>query len=183
MKGTQQRITVTFLLAAVLVLLYSSSGSEHGQVSGSGQDAKAGSGFWPGQTFDASNSTWQDLEGRGLELASFTGKRVFVNYWATWCAPCIRELPSLARAASALSDDNTLFLFASDEAPDKIRDFIAERGFDGHFIKLNGYFGAHGIEAVPSSVLYDEQGRQLAFWPGAYEWDSEEMLAEIRSKR
>ena len=134
-------------------------------------------------TFDAANSTYQDLEGRGLEIESFAGKRVFVNYWATWCAPCIHEIPSLARAAAELEDENTLFLLASDESPEVIRQFVEERGFAGHFIKLNGYFGQYGIHAVPSSSLYDEQGRLLQSWAGAFEWDSPEMLAQIRDAR
>lgn len=131
-------------------------------------------------TFDAANSTYQDLDGRGLEIESFAGKRVFVNYWATWCAPCIHEIPSLARAADELADENTLFLLASDESPEVIRQFVEERGFAGHFIKLNGFFGQYGIHAVPSSSLYDEEGRLLQSWAGAFEWDSPEMLAQIR---
>lgn len=133
------------------------------------------------QTFDATSSTFQDLEGRGLEIASFAGKKVFVNYWATWCAPCIREIPSIARAAAALEDENYLFLLASDESPETISNFVLDRGFGGHFIKLNGFFGAHGIDAVPSSSLYDENGQLLQSWAGAFEWDSPEMLEQLRN--
>jgi len=132
-------------------------------------------------TFDAGQSTFQDLDGRGLEIASFAGKRVFVNYWATWCAPCIREIPALTRAAAQLEDENFIFLLASDESPETITNFIADRGFSGNFIKLNGFFGGHGIDAVPSSSVYDEQGQLLHTWAGAYEWDSKEMLEQIRN--
>jgi thiol-disulfide isomerase/thioredoxin len=134
-----------------------------------------------GATFDAATSTFQDLQGRGLEIASFAGKKVFVNYWATWCAPCIREIPSIARAAAALENENYLFVLASDESPETISNFILDRGFGGHFIKLNGYFGAHGIDAVPSSSLYDENGQLLQSWAGAFEWDSPEMLQQLRN--
>lgn len=132
-------------------------------------------------TFDAATSTFQDLSGQGLEIASFAGKKVFVNYWATWCAPCIREIPSIARAAAELEDENYLFVLASDESPETISNFIADRGFDGHFIKLNGYFGSHGIDAVPSSSLYDEDGQLLQSWAGAFEWDSPELLEQLRN--
>jgi thiol-disulfide isomerase/thioredoxin len=132
-------------------------------------------------TFDAANSTYQDLDGRGLEIASFAGKKVFVNYWATWCAPCIREIHSISRAAAELADENYLFVLASDESLETISNFIADRDFDGHFIKLNGFFGAYGIDAVPSSSLYDEQGQLLQSWAGAFEWDSAEMLEQLRN--
>jgi thiol-disulfide isomerase/thioredoxin len=143
--------------------------------------AAAGAALPVVATFDAANSTYQDLDGRGLEIASFAGRKVFVNYWATWCAPCIREIPSISRAAAALADENYLFVLASDESLETISNFIADRDFDGHFIKLNGFFGAYGIDAVPSSSLYDEQGQLLQSWAGAFEWDSAEMLEQLRN--
>lgn len=122
-----------------------------------------------------------DLQGQPVELAAYAGKKVFVNYWATWCAPCIREIPSLSRASAELEDEGYVFLLASDESLDTIGDFIAEREFDGRFIKLNKFFGAWGIHAVPSSELYDENGELVVTWAGAFEWDSPEMLAAIRN--
>lgn len=130
---------------------------------------------------NAAESTYQDLEGRGFELSDFAGKKVFVNYWATWCAPCIREIPALNNAAAALESENFVFLLASDEKLETITNFLTERQFSGNFVKLNGYFGAHGIVAVPSSLLYDEQGNLVQTWAGAFEWDTPEMLAEIRA--
>lgn len=122
-----------------------------------------------------------DLAGQPVELGSYAGKKVFLNYWATWCAPCIREIPSIARAAAELEDEGYVFLLASDEGLDTINDFIADRGFDGTFIKLNKFFGAWGIHAVPSSELYDENGNLVVTWAGAFEWDSPEMLEAIRT--
>lgn len=129
---------------------------------------------------DATATMYQTLEGQPLELSAYAGKKVFLNYWATWCAPCIREIPAIARAAEELEDENYVFLLASDESLDTINEFLLDREFKGNFIKLNGFFGAHGIDAVPSSVLYDEAGTELRTWGGAYEWDSPEMLAQIR---
>jgi thiol-disulfide isomerase/thioredoxin len=180
-----RRTTLLLTLVSAFGLLQSCSGTDDAPAAGAESVAAASAGSTGTlpvtATFDAASSTFQDLEGRGLEIASFAGKKVFVNYWATWCAPCIREIPSIARAAAELADENYLFVLASDESPDAIRDFIADRGFDGHFIKLNGYFGAYGINAVPSSSLYDEQGQLLQSWAGAFEWDSPEMLEQLRN--
>lgn len=129
----------------------------------------------------AMTTMFQDLEGNPLELSAFAGKKVFLNYWATWCAPCIREIPSISRAGAALADENFTFLLASDESLETIKEFLLERGFTGNFIKLNGFFGAHGIHAVPSSALYDEAGQMVTTWNGAFEWDSLEMLDAIRN--
>ena len=130
---------------------------------------------------DPLDNTFQTLDGRGFDIELFEGQKVFVNFWATWCAPCIREIPSINRAAQALEDENYLFVFVSDEDTDTITEFLDERGFPGNFIKLNGYFGNFGIGAVPSSWLLDENGDIEATWAGAYEWDDAEMLDEIRN--
>lgn len=124
---------------------------------------------------------FQNLQGQPLELSAYSGKKVFVNYWATWCAPCIREIPSITRATAELEDENYVFLLASDESLDTINEFILDREFSGNFIKLNKFFGAWGINAVPSSELYDESGKHLMTWNGAFEWGSTEMLAAIRN--
>jgi thiol-disulfide isomerase/thioredoxin len=130
---------------------------------------------------DPAGSTFQTLDGRGFDVELFAGQKVFVNFWATWCAPCIQEIPSINNAAAALEEEGYLFLFVSDEDVSTIDYFLSERKFPGNFIKLNGYFANFGISAVPSSWLLDENGDVVQTWAGAYEWDSEEMLAQIRN--
>jgi thiol-disulfide isomerase/thioredoxin len=131
-------------------------------------------------TAPAADAKFQDLQGNPVELSAYAGKKVFLNYWATWCAPCIREIPAITRAAAELEDENFVFLLASDESLETITDFVADREFSGNFIKLSKFFGAWGIEAVPSSELYDENGNHVVTWSGAFEWDSPEMLEAIR---
>jgi len=130
---------------------------------------------------DPDSKTFQTLDGRGFGIELFEGEKVFVNFWATWCAPCIREIPAINRAAAALEDEGYTFLFVSDEDTETINEFLTEREFQGNFIKLNGYFATFGIGAVPSSWLLDENGDVAQTWAGAYEWDSEEMLTQIRN--
>ena len=126
-------------------------------------------------------STFQDLGGRPMEVSSFSGRKLIINYWATWCGPCIREIPALSKAAEILGPEGYIFVLASDEPLETIRNFIAENGFSGNFIKLNTFFAIHGIQAVPSTVIYDASGQELNSWLGAYEWDSQELLTELRS--
>jgi thiol-disulfide isomerase/thioredoxin len=167
------------LLVSSLLVLSACSGD------GSGKDSAAApasvSGMIAAAKADPSSAMFQDLQGQGFDLSAFAGKKVFLNYWATWCAPCIREIPAIASAAATLEPENYVFLLASDEKPEVISAFLAERGFTGNFVKLNGYFGSHGIDAVPSSLLYDEQGNLVKTWGGAFEWDTPQMLAEIRT--
>ena len=60
------------------------------------------------QSPDPESRNFQTLDGKGFDIELFAGKKVFVNFWATWCAPCIREIPSINRAAAELVDEPDL---------------------------------------------------------------------------
>jgi hypothetical protein len=130
----------------------------------------------------AKGPSFQDLTGKAVTLADYAGKKVFVNFWATWCAPCIREIPSIGRAAATLASENYVFLLASDESADTIKNFLLDRSFTGNFVKLDNFVGSLGVEVMPTSVLYDEHGTVVRSWQGANEWDSAAMLAQIRGQ-
>lgn len=171
---------------SVLALLCACSGDSSNTQANSSPSHTAGNavqtvlaGLDP--ALDPESTTYRSLDNRALDLQVFAGKKIFVNFWATWCAPCIEEIPSINRAAAMLEDENFVFLLASDEDIETISFFLEDRGFEGNFIKLNPYFGAYGISAVPSSILVDESGEIVKSWIGAFEWDSPEMIAEIRS--
>ena len=120
------------------------------------------------------------LDGEALALNAFSGQYVLLNYWATWCAPCIEEIPALLNAGTELGEDYQLLL-VSDEPADAIKDFLADNDFEGDFIRLTSNFASHGVRAVPSTVLYGPDGSPVKQWLGARVWDSPEMLAEIRA--
>jgi thiol-disulfide isomerase/thioredoxin len=169
------KITVAFVLAILLVACVQEREEKQaiqaGNITISDMQPAAG----------GESATFQDLGGRPLEISSFAGRKLILNYWATWCAPCIEEIPALSRAAEILGPEGYIFVLASDEPLETITAFIAENEFSGNFIKLNSFFSTHGIQAVPSTVLYDESGQELNSWLGAYEWDSPELLTELRS--
>ena len=66
---------------------------------------------------------FSDLNGVPVSLEQFKGKRILVNYWATWCVPCLKEFPSLVKAQELLSNDNYVFLFPSPDGVEKIKVF------------------------------------------------------------
>ena len=176
------RLLATTALTCLL-LACGDPGADGNARSSTGTSQATGLAGFADPSGDPSATMFQTLDGQALELSAFAGNKVFLNYWATWCAPCIREIPSIARAAEALESEGYVFLLASDESLDTISNFLDEREFTGNFIKLNGFFGGHGIDAVPSSLLYDAQGVLIGSWPGAFEWDSPEMLSALREAR
>ena len=127
------------------------------------------------------------LAGNGAEvkLGDFQGRVLLVNFWATWCAPCIRELPSLDRLQLKLGGEGLLVLAISQDrgGAEIARPFLEKLGIHrlGLFLDSKMRLGrALGIRALPWSLLIDREGRIVGELPGYAEWDSDEGIALIR---
>ncbi|MFT5736257.1 MAG: thiol-disulfide isomerase/thioredoxin [Maribacter sp.] len=129
----------------------------------------------------AVTSSYSDLEGNPIELADYKGKRVFLNYWATWCRPCIEEMPDLLKLQATLLAENYIFLLASDESVEKIKTFKAARGFDFKFITYNGTNAAQQINALPVTFIYNEVGAQVFRFDGAMDWNTQELIEKLKN--
>jgi thiol-disulfide isomerase/thioredoxin len=118
-------------------------------------------------------------------LRSFRGKVVLVNFWATWCAPCIEELPSLVRLRAKLGGPGFTVVALSEDLKGwpVIEPFLARHGIAGLTV-LHDSQGAASravkVAGLPTSVLYDRNGRELGRLVGTAEWDSPDALALIR---
>lgn len=126
-------------------------------------------------------SLYEDLEGNPIRLSDFKGKKIVLSFWATWCAPCIREMPSLLRSQEILEKENYVFLLPSDEATAKIIKFKERQQFNLNFIKFNGSLVKQNIHALPTTFIYNEKGKKIEVIVGANEWDSPEMIQKLRN--
>jgi thiol-disulfide isomerase/thioredoxin len=122
-----------------------------------------------------------DLDGNPIDLKTYAGKKIFLNFWATWCKPCILEMPSIERAEQQLQEDGYIFLLASDETVGRINRFKASKDFDLHFIRVETPFPDIGILSLPTTLIIDETGRIAFNQVGAMEWDSTEVLEKLRN--
>lgn len=122
-----------------------------------------------------------DLENKPIDLSGYQGKTIFLNFWATWCKPCIKEMPSIERARNELADENFIFLLASDESIDRISRFQNLQDFDLTFVKLKVPFPDLGIYSIPTTLVIDPQGKLTLNKVGAMEWDAPEVLEKLRS--
>ena len=121
-----------------------------------------------------------DLYEKNLDLSVYQNGKIVVSYWATWCAPCIKEMPGIKRAEEILKDYGYTFLLISDETVDKISKFKNEWNFDFNFLKSTKSFETLGVYAMPTSYIFDENGQIIETIVGAIEWDSDEMINKLK---
>jgi len=108
--------------------------------------------------------TLTDLQGRIWELKSLRGKVVLVNFWATWCPPCRKEMPDLQALYNRFQDRGLIILAISDEEQEKVKPFIAEYKITYPVLldpgrKVNDLFQ---VEGIPKSFVYDRDGKMVA---------------------
>ncbi len=125
-------------------------------------------------------TSFVDLSENNLDLSAYKEGKIVINYWATWCRPCIKEMPSLKKAEEILEDYGYTFLLVSDETISKISKFKNERNFDFNFLKSIKSFETLGIYSMPTSYIFDENGKIIETIVGAIEWDSEEMINKLK---
>ena len=127
-----------------------------------------------------------DAEDKPLKLADYKGKTVLLNFWATWCAPCVKEMPSLDRLQAEMGKDKFVVLPLSLDGPSrpKVAPFYADRKLANlgiYFDKGKKVLGALDVSVLPTSILIDAQGRELGRLEGEADWDKPEALALMKA--
>ena len=124
-----------------------------------------------------------DAEGRPASLADFAGAPTLVNLWATWCQPCLKEMPSLERMQAKLAGRLTVAAVSQDRAGAKVvNPFVAEQKLQGLKIYLDpkgDVARAFEVRGLPTSIMLDRAGRVVGKVEGPAEWDSDKMLAVV----
>jgi thiol-disulfide isomerase/thioredoxin len=124
-----------------------------------------------------------DLSGGSFALGDFAGKVVLVNLWATWCAPCRHEMPSLDRLRSDLGDKIAILAISEDIGGAKAVDsFMAKLGLKhiGPYLDPKNSLGqAFKVDGLPTSFVIDREGLVQGRVEGEANWDSPKMLAVI----
>lgn len=129
--------------------------------------------------------SFADGQGRPLTLDDFRGKVVLVNLWATWCPPCIEEMPALDSLQARLGGDAfEVVAISQDRGGVSLpKAFLEREGLDNLTLYIDpdsATTRAIAAPGLPTSILLDRQGRELARLVGPAAWDDDAMVARIR---
>jgi thiol-disulfide isomerase/thioredoxin len=119
-----------------------------------------------------------------VDKASLAGKVVVVNFWATWCPPCVAEMPSLDRLHSTLSGEGLVVLGISvDEDEAAVTAFVEKAGLTLAVLRDPGgtvASGVFGVTGYPETLVIDAQGVITETYRGPADWDTPEALDHFR---
>jgi thiol-disulfide isomerase/thioredoxin len=127
--------------------------------------------------------TWgfHGLDGSEVTLSDFRGKVVFLNFWATWCGPCVTEMPSIERLYDSLKGERVAFVLVSNENKDKVHRFMEKKQ-----LHLPAYVRGEDLPdvfrrgSVPVTFILSPTGAIVFEHPGSARWDGEACRSFIR---
>src|SRR6476469_9314243 len=172
-----------FMLSAALLLI---AGCDR-QVSTGGQAATTGNESAPAKPAAAKldrpqagkpapDVSFVDGDGAETSLAAFSGKPVLLNLWATWCAPCIKELPTLDKLSASPGAPQVIALSQDMQPQSTVAAFMDERkiGLESYQDKEMAVSSALGVQILPTTILYGSDGKEIWRFSGDLDWTGAE---------
>ncbi len=130
----------------------------------------------------AADFSLKDLGGRTVSLSSMRGRVVLLNFWATWCPPCVAEMPSLNRLYGQMRAKGLEVIAVSvDRSADDVREFIGKKGFNFTVLMDEGSSVArrYRVFSTPTTFLIDKNGNVVERFFGDYDWQDKEIMMKI----
>ncbi|MGZ8557807.1 MAG: TlpA family protein disulfide reductase [Chitinophagaceae bacterium] len=116
-----------------------------------------------------------DLENKPIHLKQLMGKTIFLNFWATWCKPCLQEMPSIQKAKDILKNENIIFLLASNESAGQIENFKKEYEYSFNYVRVENLEELN-IMALPTTFIFNPRGELVFSEMGFRKWDDKKNI-------
>lgn len=125
------------------------------------------------------NLNFTDVQGNSQTVAAYRGRPVLLHLWATWCAPCVQEIPALVRVQTAYQPYGLVLLpISQDFAAQSVIDFFQANGITNLPVLLDPesrMFASLGTRGLPISILIDRNGQEVRRFAGNTPWDSPQL--------
>jgi peroxiredoxin len=139
---------------------------------------------YPDRGYSAPEFNLRDLNGKEHSLSDYRGKVVLLNVWATWCFPCLAELPSLESLNKKMEGQNFALLTVSIDhiSPKALKQFVKKNAISFPVLHSpDGYFqNLYRTNSIPTTFIIDKTGAIVSRVPGAREWDSGEAVEALK---
>lgn len=121
----------------------------------------------------------EDLDGNQVSFSEFKGKPIFLNFWATWCPPCLAEMPSIQRLYNEYNN-RMAFVLISSEKTDVLKEFIQEENYTMPIYHLKSDLpDVLSSRSIPASFLITPEGKIVMKKQGAAKWDGKSVKSTI----
>lgn len=121
----------------------------------------------------------QDLNGNQINFKDLKGKVVLLNFWATWCPPCVAELPHIQDLNQDYKDKIEIVL-VSNETSKKVQSFLDDKGFKlNSYVPLTDYPDDFDVSSIPRTFLISKTGAIVIDKTGAANWNSDAVRSQI----
>lgn len=121
----------------------------------------------------------KDLNGQPINLEKYKGKTIFLNFWASWCKPCIEEMPSIEKAQNILQNEEVIFLLASAESAEEIDAFRNTHDYKFNYARIENSEELN-IQTLPTTFIFNPQGELVFSEAGYHKWDEKNNIDLIR---
>lgn len=119
----------------------------------------------------------KSLEGKVYDFNAARDKVVLVNFWATWCPPCLAEMPDMQRLYESYGD-KVVFLFVTGEEPEKVKAFLRKKEWDlPVYTPMTKVPEKMYSESIPATWILDKKGNMVVQKKGAADWNSDKVKA------
>lgn len=120
----------------------------------------------------------KDMEDNLVKLSDFRGKKVMINFWATWCGYCVKEMPDLMKLQEEYGDDLVILYVNVAETKSKIEEFVEEHSLTGTIVRdEDGKISAtYGVSAYPTTYAINEKGEVVTGYRGFMEYNMMEIM-------
>ena len=119
-----------------------------------------------------------NLNGEKIELTEYIGKPLVINYWATWCAPCLKEFPYFEEVKKQYGDEVN-FIMVSDEDIDKIKKFASKKDYTFKYLMSPKNLSSYNINTIPVTYFYNSKGNITTKHQGSLDEKTMKSLIEM----